>query len=77
LEKEKNLPHEKIEIILINKENQTVEGISNESTPYEIGKKHLKNSFLKECLVTKILCSRKTTETKNFKCRRRRNGKEK
>ena len=47
LEKEKNLPHEKIEITLINKENQTVEGISNESTPYEIGKKHLKNSFLK------------------------------
>ena len=64
LEKEKNLPHEKIEITLINKENQTVEGISNESTPYEIGKKHLKNSFLKECLVAKILYSRKITETK-------------
>ena len=35
-EKQKNLPHEKIKIIL--KDGKEVEGTSNESTPYEIGK---------------------------------------
>ena len=38
-EKQKNLPHEKIKIIL--KDGKEVEGISNESTPYEIGKAHI------------------------------------
>jgi threonyl-tRNA synthetase len=59
-EKQKNLPHEKIKITL--KDGKEVEGISNESTPYEIGKAHMKNSILKECVVAKVVYSKKYTD---------------
>ena len=58
-EKKKNLPHDKIEIIFNEK---TIEGISNETTPYEIGVKHMKKSLLKECLVAKVLYTKNITE---------------
>ena len=61
-EKQKSLPHEKIQITL--KDNVIEEGISNETTPFEIGKKHMKKDDLKECLVAKLLYTRKVTDTK-------------
>jgi threonyl-tRNA synthetase len=59
-EKQKNLPHEKIKIIL--KDGKEVEGISNQTTPYEIGKAHMKNSLLKECVVAKVVYSKKYSD---------------
>ena len=61
-EKQKSLPHEKIQITL--KDNIIEEGISNETTPFEIGKKHMKKDEFKECLVAKLIYTRKVTDTK-------------
>ena len=60
-EKNKNLPQEKIKIIL--QDGREVEGISNVTTPYQVAEKHTKKSELKEFLVAKVVYSKKITET--------------
>ena len=44
-EKNKSLPKEKITITM--KDGKQIEGVSNETTPFEIGKKHLKQLMSK------------------------------
>ena len=50
--KVKALPHEKITITL--KDGKEIEGISNETTPYDIAKKHLKKSLVSDIIVSKV-----------------------
>ena len=57
-EKQKALPHEKITVKFHGKD---IEGISNETTPYMIGEKHMKKSELKEVLVAKVSYLNKLT----------------
>ena len=56
-EKLKSLPKEKITITM--KDGKQIEGMSNETSPYEIGKKHLKQSLMKEVLVAKVCYSKR------------------
>ena len=56
-EKLKTLPKEKITITM--KDGKQIEGMSNETSPYEIGKKHLKQSLMKEVLVAKVCYSKR------------------
>ena len=61
-EKNKSLPKEKITITM--KDGKQIEGVSNETTPFEIGKKHLKQSLMKEVLVAKVVYSRRINQHK-------------
>ena len=61
-EKNKSLPHDKITITL--KDGKQIEGVANETTPGEIGKKHMKKSEFSEVLVAKVIYSKRITENK-------------
>ena len=61
-EKLKSLPKEKITITM--KDGKQIEGMSNETSPYEIGKKHLKQSLMKEVLVAKVCYSKRLVSHK-------------
>ena len=58
-DKMKTLPHEKIAITL--KDGKEIEGVSNETSPYDVAKKHLKKSIVSDIIVAKVLYSSRIT----------------